>query len=388
LSQARILLGFEVGSGNPVYMSKHHLVITGMTQLSGKTTALEALISRAGSELKAIAFKTKRGESGFKDFREIPPFFRERADWQYVESLLEATLRERMKFERSWIIKACRGTKTLRDVYQAVEELKAKARKDSLSESVYTNLAEYLKIVVPQIERIRFTRSLDLKPGINVMDLVDMSLEMRMLVIQSVMEYALDHLNDTVIIVPEAWEALPQSRGTPVKVYAETYIRKGASVGNYLWVDSQDLAGIDKTPLRQCDNWILGRQKEQHEVDRTKDSIFRNPPSDEEIRTLPIGHFYAALGNDVYKVYVKPSWLPEDVAKRVARGELEPDSEEVQAFKSHRVWHRASGVWEPAGPETVEEAQKEHDEFLLQGQVEDLERQLQRLEELARQVYG
>jgi len=47
----RILLGFEVGSGESVFLPLHHLAIFGMTQLSGKTTTLEALISR--SDLKA-----------------------------------------------------------------------------------------------------------------------------------------------------------------------------------------------------------------------------------------------------------------------------------------------------------------------------------------------
>jgi len=367
-----ILLGFEVGTAKEVYLNLHHTVICGMTQLSGKTTALEAIISRAGPRFKAIAFKTKRGESGFQHYREIPPFFIQRADWQYVESLLEATMRERMKFERSWIIKACRGgaAKRLKDVLESVEALKESSRKDSLAESIYTNLAEYLKIVVPQIERIKFTDKLDLQPGINVMGLTEMSLEMRMLVIQSVMEYALGHLSNTIIIVPEAWEAIPQGRNTPVKLYAETFIRKGASVGNFLLVDSQDLAGIDKAPLRQCDNWILGRQKEQHEVDRTKESIFRNPPSDEEIRTLPIGQFYAALGNDIYKVYVQPSWLPKDIAQRVARGELEPDSEEVQAYKS------------TVPPVVVQPDRR------LEEAVAEVEVRLQRVRELARQVHA
>ena len=42
------LLGFQVDSGESVYVGVHHLAIFGMTQLSGKTTALEALISRSG----------------------------------------------------------------------------------------------------------------------------------------------------------------------------------------------------------------------------------------------------------------------------------------------------------------------------------------------------
>ena len=320
----QILLGFEVPTGNQVYMRLHHTVVTGMTQLSGKTTTLEAIINRSG--LRAIAFKTKRGESGFNSYHEIPPFFRERADWRYVQSILEATMRERMKFERSWIIKASKGASTLKDVYENVVELKKKARKDSLSESVYTVLEEYLKIVIPQIERFTFSKTLELGDGINVMDLTAMSLEMRSLVIRSVMEHVSDELSNVIIIVPEAWEYLPQGRSTPVKWFAETFIRKGASVGNYLFVDSQDVAGIDKTPLRQCDNWIMGRQREIHEIDRLRDTIGKNFASEEEIRQLPLGTFFASIGDDLKKVYVLPVGIDEGIGVRVAKGELSPEA--------------------------------------------------------------
>ncbi len=33
MGEIKILLGFEVGTGNEVYMGLHHTVITGMTQL-------------------------------------------------------------------------------------------------------------------------------------------------------------------------------------------------------------------------------------------------------------------------------------------------------------------------------------------------------------------
>lgn len=328
----KILLGFEVGSGKPVYMSLHHLIVTGLTQKSGKTTTLEALISRSG--IKAIAFKTKRGEIGFTRYHEIPPYFKERSDWQYVESLIEATLREDQRFNRSWIIKACRGAKTLRDVHRNVQKLLKEARKDSLAEGVYTNLNEYLKLVIPQLEKFKFSDELKLTDGINVMDLTEMSREVQALVIRSVMEYAISNLENTVIIIPEAWEFLPQGRSTPVKLFAEIFVRKGAAIGNYLWIDSQDIAGIDKTPLRQCDNWILGRQRDPREVERTLDAIplpAKSKPKPEDIMKLPVGHFYACLGNEVHLVYVLPSWLPYEVGVKIAKGEL--PVEEAEKYK-------------------------------------------------------
>lgn len=87
-----IRLGFAVGSGEPVDIPAQHMVVTGQTQQAGKTTTLEALIKRSG--LTAVAFITKRGEGSFRESREIAPYFRERADWQFVSAVLEATLHE------------------------------------------------------------------------------------------------------------------------------------------------------------------------------------------------------------------------------------------------------------------------------------------------------
>jgi predicted nuclease with TOPRIM domain len=360
MSETKILLGFEVSNGKEVYMKLHHTVVTGMTQLSGKTTALEAIIQR--SKLWAIAFKTKRGEAGFSSYNEIQPFFIEQADWRYVSSLLEAMLRERMKFERSWIIKATKGTKTLREVYENVKSLREKARKDSLTESVYVTLEEYLSGIIPQIEKFNFVKELNLANGINVMDLSAMTLEMRSLVIRSVMENVIDHMSNIVVIIPEAWEYLPQGRATPVKLYAETFIRKGASVGNYLFVDSQDIAGIDKTPLRSCDNWIMGRQKETHEVERFREVVGKSI-SEEEIKSLPIGHFIAYLGNEIRKVYVLPAGVPEEVGRRVALGELTSEYVRDNFLKKKEVedemaWKEKCGELERSNEALREENEK------------------------------
>ncbi len=342
MGEMRILLGFEVGTGKEVHMSLHHTVITGMTQLSGKTTTLEAIISRANR--RAIAFKTKRGESGFNSYREIPPFFEERADWQYVSTLLEAVMREKMKFERPWIMKATQGTNSLREVLENVQMLRAEATKQ-LPENVYTALEEYLKIVVPQIEKFRFSKTLDLIDGINVMDLTEMTLELQSLVIQSTMEHVINNLHETILIVPEAWEHIPQGRNTPVKLYAETFIRKGAAIGNYLFIDSQDIAGIDKMPLRQCNNWILGRQREGHEVERVREQIGKAKIDADEIRSLPLGHFIAILGDDVRKVYVLPAGVPPKIGRRVTLGEM-------TVSDAGKYMNAPQGEEETPGPQT------------------------------------
>ncbi len=315
-----VLLGFEVGSGRPVDLQVHHLVITGLTQLAGKTTTLEALIARSGR--RAIAFRTKRGEIGFDSGRRIRPFFRERSDWQYVQALLEATMRERMKFERSWIIKVTKGAHNLRDVHRHVREELETAR--GLSEGVYTNLNAYLELILPQIEAADFAKRLALgRKGLHIMDLEGLSAEMQALVIQSTMDRVMDAHEDVIVIVPEAWNFIPQRRGNPVKWAAERFIRQGATLRNYLWLDSQDIAGVDKSILKSVDVWILGRQREFNEVKRTIAQLpvpASRRPKPEEIMGLQVGHFFATIGDDIVKVYVQPEWLSEQKARDVALG--------------------------------------------------------------------
>jgi len=321
-----ILLGFEVGTGQPVHIPLHHLAIFGMTQLSGKTTTLEALITRSG--LKAIAFITKRGEAGFARYHSVTPYYKPRADWQFVEGLVNVALGEKVKFEpgmRWGIMQVCKGSRSLREVHQAAQKLAKETKKDFLK-SVFEKLSAYLEIVIPELDKWVFSDRLALTEGVNVMDLSQMRLETQHLVIASTIDYILQNLDHVVVIVPEAWETLPQTRMTPVKWVAQQFIRKGAAIGNYMFLDSQDIGGIDKTPLRQCDNWLMGRMKEAHEVERILKQLLGMKVKAEDIQTLPLGHFYAVVGNQVKKVYVLPSGVPEAVGIKVATGDMAPET--------------------------------------------------------------
>jgi len=347
MSEQKILLGFSVPNGEPVYLSLHHLAIFGMTALSGKTTALEALISRSG--LRAIAFKTKRGEAGFTKYNLVTPYYKPRADWQFVEGLVNVALSEKVKYEpgmRYAIMKVCKGRKDLREIQKAAQDL-AKETKREFMKSVYEKLVAYLEIVLPELEKWVFTDQLEIREGVNVMDLSNMRLETQHLVIASTIEYAFSYLDHVVVIVPEAWETLPQGKMTPVKWVAQQFIRKGAAIGNYLWLDSQDIGGIEKTPLRQCDNWLMGRMKEAHEVERILKQLLGLKVPKEEIQTLPLGHFYAAIGNEVKKVYVLPVSVPEEDARRVARGELEPEYIRDTYLKPLRVLEEQDLTYKP-----------------------------------------
>ena len=322
----KILLGFEVGTGEPVYIIPQHLVALGMTQLSGKTTANQAIIVRSGA--KAVAFITKRGESGFTDFKLMRPYYKSQRGWQYVESLIDVALGEKVKYEprmRYAIMKVSRGMKDLRDVREKAVKYLTEAKKE-WDKEVYSKLIAYLDLVLPELEAIDFAEKVELQEGVNVMDLVDMKLETQQLIIASTLRYIYQHLSDVIAIIPEAWEHLPQSRRTPVKFVAEQYIRKGAAVKNYLWLDSQDIGGMDKTPLRQVSTWIMGRMMEAHEVERILKQLLGFKIPAREIQTLSLGHFYVTVGNEIKKVYVLPAGIPEQYGIEVAKGIRTPES--------------------------------------------------------------
>jgi len=376
-----ILIGYEVKTGKPVYMELAHTVVTGQTQKSGKTTTLEAIITRSGK--RAVAFNTKRGESGFQNSHMIPAYFKERQilesgqiDWQYVEGILEATMKQRMKFERSWIINACKGAKNLEEVYNNIKQSKGKAKR-GIDQSVYTNLEAYFEIVIPEMHRFTFSSHPEIEEGVNVMDLIGMSEQMAALVIQATMEYIITKMRDVVVIIPEAWKFLPQRRSTPVKWFAERFIREGASISNYLFIDSQDLSGVDKTILKQCYNWIMGRQREYNEVKRVRDTLGKEIKP-ELIRTLPIGHFIAALGDDLKHIYVLPSWLSPEKGIQVAKGELDVAMIEAPE-REDQPYHPL-----PQPDETNEELREENE--LLRVEIKEWVKAAEEQEDLRRKA--
>lgn len=345
-----VKLGYEVGSGELVTVKQSHLISTGITQLSGKTTTLEALIKRSGK--RAIVFKTKVGESGFSEGTTIPPYYRERSDWQYVTTLLEATLREKLKFERAWIIHVCKNAESLYEVKVNIEKRLADPKVKGLSRNVYTTLLAYFDIILPQLQFANFSKTLDLHDGINIMDLERFREEIQSLVIQSVLAIVLKKFKNVIVVMPEAWKFLPQGRGNPCKLSAEAFIRQGASNGNYLWVDSQDMAGVDKTPLKQVSTWILGLQMERNEVDHTLDQISlpkKLKPRPEEIMKLPLGHFILVTPTQNVMVYVQPAWLDDETARKIALGKVD-----VTTIEKPESLVSVKAPYQPVPPQDLE----------------------------------
>lgn len=334
----KVLLGFEVGTGREVWMDLHHTVITGITQLSGKTTSMEGIVARSGA--RAVVFLTKRGESGFRGQHELKPYFKEQKkagaiiDWQYVEAILVAVMDEDMRFPRPWIIKVCNGftprgkldtpippARSLEEVYQNVKIAKANPSTKGIDDGIWTQLEAYFEIILPQIKKWDFADTLKLEKGFNVFNLIGMADEMQHLVIESVTSYILKHLNNTIVILPEAHKFIPQGKNTPVKATAQRFIREGATNGDFLLIDSQETTSVDKAILKQCSNWIMGYQQEKNEVANVRDNLGKWNITDEQIMTLKIGHFMVSLQQKTAHIYALPADVEPELARKVAMGD-------------------------------------------------------------------
>jgi hypothetical protein len=324
-----IHLGYEVSTGKPVSVPLLNLAVTGQTQQSGKTTALEALAVR--SDATVITFVTKRGEGGFADGRRVRPYFRDRADWQFVDAIMEAALNEKNKFLRQFLIPICRTTRTLAEVQRAVKDGLRKAK--GVREGALIQLDAYLDLIVPEIARARLAQTLDVRRGLNVMDVSEFSTPMQMLFVQSAIDWVNEHLRDTVVVIPEAWQFIPEGKGSPVKASAVSLVRKGSGIGNHIFVDSQDMAGVDKVILRGCPVWLIGVQREINEIKRNIANIPApiGKPKPGDVAMLELGQFFVCFGKIMVKTYVQPSWMDADDAFQIASGVMRQD--EVSAPK-------------------------------------------------------
>ena len=337
---------YRVPSGEAVDLPLRHLAAFGVTRDSGKTTFMEAAVAAAG--LKAITFRTKRGEIGFENARQLPIFFDERGltHWKAFEGLISATLEEKVQREpgiRGAIIRVCMRpsrAETLEEVHARVKA-HMKEKMGGFERDVFDKLDAYLEEVLPQIKalRARFTDKLELQEsGIYVEDLTGISDEVQSLLIASVMRKCYEEGSGIIVVFPEVWKFLPQDRGSPVKWVIEKYVREMGAVDSYLWMDAQDLRGVDKKHLRSIEVRLFGRQPDPHEIDDLLKALplpRRAKPTPEQIMTLKLGHFYAKLRDTVELVYVRPRWLPEPVAVLVAKGTFAPDGIEVESYKPH-----------------------------------------------------
>jgi hypothetical protein len=366
-------IGFEVKSGREVVCEAQHLGITGLTQQSGKTTALEAFISRLDATTCVIVFRTGRGEIGFDGARRIPPFFRERTDWQFVEGLIGAHLHEKTKFYRGDVMLAVRGAHSLSEVHANIRARLTKTKKE-WTQKVLVELDQYFNEIVPLLAEHVFALDVEVGRGVRVMDLEGMPIALQQLVIASTVDKVMEEHRDVLFVLPEARDFIPEGERTPAKLALERLIRRGAKLGNFLWVDSQSLTGLDMDVMRSVGTWLFGRQVldlELKRVTKMVPGLQVGKIHADDIRRLGLGEFLLVRGATATRVYVQPAWLDDNHAQRVAQG-IDSAAEMIRLFKSKG--------------ENVDDKERKKYEERIASQDEEIKRLTTRVSQLSKRL--
>jgi hypothetical protein len=333
------------------------MVIVGQTQRAGKTTALEACASR--SEKKCIAFLTKRGEGSFRLAHEIPPYYEDHPDWRTVRALCEALTEEKYdKFQRQCLRSVCRAGQSGRPATKSFVEWEKPATLEEIlrncnlalskaggqRELIFGELKDDLETATEELAKLK-TKSADpqLVEGLNVIDLERYEFHIQSLIVRSVIRWVHRYSQKTIVAMPEAWRFAPAQRRSPVRDAAEEFIRQGAALENFLWIDSQNISGISAVLLSQIRVWLFGVQRLRSEIEKTLDAIpdFLYPrPKAGDIAGLGRGEFIVCFDQEMYRTYVWPAWMKYAAhAEAIARGEEPVDSarEIVREFDAERI---------------------------------------------------
>lgn len=397
-----IQLGYEIGTGEAVSIPLDHSAFTGRTQESGKSTTCEALAIRSGRP--NLAFLTKRGEKSFRKARMIPPYYRDKIDPDSIAALLSSAVGEKMQGKLGEIIWLCEGHRggrgkntyswpaahSLADVLKNCETALTNAT-DKESQRLYTVLQHYLRKIVKQVAVLPKSAKIDLERGLNVMDLREFEPGTQSLIIHDSVMWVAERGRGITTIIPEAWKFVGQGKKSPVLAACEELIRQGGTLGNYLWLDSQDLV-LHTNILRSVGVYILGVQRERNEVNRVLDYIPDAFPKlkRSDIQKLDVGQFWVCYKRKTTLTYVMPEWGDPIYSKGVALGMSPPpeapkEKLEVRSQKSDEVAQTSdSEVCGSENPQTSADtaqvcATVEDDEMEWKAKHEEAERERKRL---------
>jgi hypothetical protein len=319
-----VLVGFECGTADPIEITPAHLFISGLTQKSGKTTTLEALLSR--SDFSAVTFITKPGEKSFGSENRIPPYFKDEANWEYIEGIFEYLLDKNITGGMEAILmESCKGARSLKEVKFKIDEVISEKPSQA-----HIQLRGYFEKLFETLGKMEFSKNLKLSKGINTLDISGLDETPQSLVINAVLDEILKKCERTIVLLPEAWKFIPQSKKSPCKYAIMRIVRQGAVKNNFVWFDSQDIAGVDKAILKQVSIWFLGYQSEINEVKHVINQIplpKNQKPKEDHIMNLKVGEFFICTTDFVKKVYIMPKGMEREKAIQTAKSKTRFNSQ-------------------------------------------------------------
>lgn len=339
-----IHIGYTVGDDpQPFTVDPKHMIVTGMTGV-GKGI-LDETIVRNWPGQKVLVFVTKEAEEQFTSARKITPFFKQldAGDWRSIRDLVEVSEDNETlsKDEKALLAQVCAGAEDLKTVIKRVkQEMDAQIGKGGRKGRNYNSLYmlhEYLTRLDRSISKYTFASALDLQEGINVMDISGIMPEFQSAIVGAALDevhYARDHV--TCLIMDSA-KIIPFGKNSPALRPAKLITEEGRVKNNWLIFDVQHLKGLHADVKPNVDNYFLSKQKHVHEIERMREALEMDPdqvPTLEQIKGLEKGQFWVLAGKKTALVYVKPWWMPDDVALKCAKDPSYVDSEEVKRYEA------------------------------------------------------
>jgi len=323
-----LFLGYETKTGKPVKIPYFHMLITGTTQLSGKTTTLRALAKQAVEQgYKVLIFDTKSQLAEFDNFgSEIPICMRETTDSLTILGLLESIMGRKLTAQYATLTRVCENAKDFKDVLKNAKVM-VENEKNGFVRDCARVLVELLSRLIQQTAEHETSTKLELKYHINRITLNKFALEGQQVIIKTAFEDAIQ-TPKLVVILDEASKFTPQRYRSACQQAINHYVTQGAITKNYLWLSTQYLATTSKDAMKAMDIKLLGRQSHDTECEHTLDLIPRIGEvkyTKDQIMQLRLGHFVAVCENWVKTVYICPENADLRECIDVAQGKLAPE---------------------------------------------------------------
>lgn len=314
-----------------VEIQPFHTLFSGQTNLSGKTTAIRALVPQAVEEgYTILIFDTKPTIREFIGYHDSPICYQYSNDPLVLIGLLESIRRSRLSPLYATLGRICEKSATPEDIVTNAEAMEKSAKSGFIKDACYT-VKDLMKRLNKELSDIQFSEHLQLKEKtINVMPINKISSEAQQLIVKTSFEELLKHYTkDVIVVIDETWRFLPQDYSSACKRAVQDVITQGAKTHLFVWLATQFLATIDKPPIKGMATKLLGRQDHDTEIQHTIDLIpgGRRLFKPEDIMTLKRGEFiYVPIEGNSTKVYVHP---PTETGKPIAVQEEEEDWSDV-----------------------------------------------------------
>lgn len=308
----KVTIGFEVGTGARVEMDLSHTVITGITG-SGKTTLTKRIIKQVD---KAIIFDIKNDYLDlYPEVLTYPPNISSKlVDPLMLKEILEVYSGMSLRGEFPELIKLSQESKSLFQLSRNLQTLLESARIHPLRRDKLLVINELLKNFISEIRPILIMKRSSEKSKMRL-DLSSLNYPIQQFVVAEEIRWLKEGYK---VFIDEAHRFIPQSNSSISRRPIVNLLREGRSKNNFAFLIDQTITGILKDALKQCWNWILGKQMEFNELKRVTKQIIGISIKPEDVASLRVGEFLFFTPGEVYRFYAWPLFMDQKEAEEMA----------------------------------------------------------------------